>query len=47
VERLNRVMGENANAEPLRSISEQINGLARMIDEMLDVENPRGETKRS
>ncbi len=47
VERLNHVMGEQSSAEPLRSISEQINGLARMIDEMLDVEHPRGETKRS
>jgi PAS domain-containing protein len=47
VERLNHVMGEKSSAEPLRSISEQINGLARMIDEMLDVEHPRGETKRS
>lgn len=48
VERLNHAVGENSPAlEPLRSISEQINGLARMIDEMLDVENPRGDSKRS
>lgn len=48
VERLNHAVGENSPAlEPLRSISEQINGLARMIDEMLDVENPRGDSRRS
>jgi PAS domain-containing protein len=48
VERLNHVVGGSSPAlDPLRSISEQINGLARMIDEMLDVENPGGDSKRS
>jgi PAS domain-containing protein len=48
VERLNRAVGDKSPAlEPLHAISEQINGLARMIDEMLDVENPRGDSKRS
>jgi PAS domain S-box-containing protein len=48
VERLNQVLGERSPAlESLHAISEQINGLARMIDEMLDVENPGGESKRS
>lgn len=39
LERLNRSLApDTAATEPLRNISEQINGLARMIDEMLDVE---------
>jgi len=46
VEQLNQRLSGDAEArESLASISEQINGLARMIDEMLDVENPG--TKRT
>ena len=47
VERLNQQLGDGSAAlDPLRNISEQINGLARMIDEMLDVEGVAGESKR-
>jgi two-component system, OmpR family, phosphate regulon sensor histidine kinase PhoR len=46
VESLNQRLAGDAEARgALASISEQINGLARMIDEMLDVENPG--TKKS
>ncbi|MEA3193794.1 MAG: hypothetical protein QOD26_2127 [Betaproteobacteria bacterium] len=42
VEQLNRSPGLESQArEALESISEQINGLARMIDEMNDVQRPR------
>jgi PAS domain S-box-containing protein len=39
VERLNRALnGDSGARDALQNISEEINGLARMIDEMLDVE---------
>jgi hypothetical protein len=39
LEKLNRSLGADAAArDTLRDISEEINGLARMIDQMLDVE---------
>jgi len=42
LDRLNRDLPPDTRAqESLRSISEQLNGLARMIDEMLDVEQPK------
>jgi signal transduction histidine kinase len=34
-----QVAGEGEGREALREIADEINGLARMIDEMLDVEN--------
>ena len=41
LEKLNHSLaGDNAARDALRNISEEINGLARMIDEMLDVESP-------
>jgi PAS domain S-box-containing protein len=47
VERLNQQLGDGSAAlDPLRNISEQINGLARMIDEMLEVEGIAGASKR-
>ena len=46
VEKLNHNLAENGPArEALRDISEEINGLARMIDEMLDVEAMDGPRK--
>lgn len=43
VEALNhRLAGDSSSRESLQAISEEINGLARMIDEMLDVESVRG-----
>ena len=46
VEKLNQSLAENGPArETLRDISEEINGLARMIDEMLDVEAMDGPRK--
>ena len=46
VEKLNQNLAENGPArEALRDISEEINGLARMIDEMLDVEAMDGPRK--
>jgi len=43
VEKLNHnLAGDGPAREALRDISEEINGLARMIDEMLDVESMRG-----
>jgi two-component system, OmpR family, phosphate regulon sensor histidine kinase PhoR len=43
LEKLNRdLAGDSSAREALRDISEEINGLARMIDEMLDVESMRG-----
>jgi PAS domain S-box-containing protein len=43
VDQLNRNPGLDPEArESLASISEQINGLARMIDEMIDVQSPSG-----
>ena len=42
LDRLNRDLPPDTRAhESLRNISEQLNGLARMIDEMLDVERPK------
>jgi len=42
LDRLNRDLPPDTRAhESLRNISEQLNGLARMIDEMLDVEQPK------
>ena len=42
LDRLSRDLPPDTRAhESLRSISEQLNGLARMIDEMLDVEQPK------
>jgi PAS domain S-box-containing protein len=35
-----KVSGDGEGREALREISDEINGLARMIDEMLDVERP-------
>ena len=47
VEKLNRHSGGDAAArEALRDISDEINGLARMIDEMLDVESGGGARAR-
>ncbi len=41
VEKLNhRLAGDKVASEVLANVSEEINGLARMIDEMLDVEHP-------
>jgi signal transduction histidine kinase len=41
LEKLNgRVPADGEVREALREISDEINGLARMIDEMLDVEKP-------
>ncbi len=41
VEKLNhRLAGDAVASEVLANVSEEINGLARMIDEMLDVEQP-------
>ena len=50
LEKLNREMGgelgnETRARDALRNISEEINGLARMIDEMLDVEGMGGKEK--
>jgi len=43
VEKLNHnLAGSGPAREALRDISEEVNGLARMIDEMLDVESMRG-----
>jgi PAS domain-containing protein len=43
LEKLNhRVAGDGTARDSLRDISEEINGLARMIDEMLDVESISG-----
>ena len=43
VEKLNHnLAGDGPAREALRDISEEVNGLARMIDEMLDVESMRG-----
>lgn len=42
LDRLNRDLPPDTRAhESLRNISEQLNGLARMINEMLDVEQPK------
>jgi PAS domain S-box-containing protein len=42
LDRLNHDLPSDTRAhESLRNISEQLNGLARMIDEMLDVEQPK------
>lgn len=42
LDRLGRDLPSDTRAhESLRNISEQLNGLARMIDEMLDVEQPK------
>jgi PAS domain S-box-containing protein len=41
LEKLNQTLADNPAArEAARTISDEINGLARMIDEMLDVESP-------
>jgi PAS domain S-box-containing protein len=46
VEKLNQTLNGNAAArDALRDISEEINGLARMIDEMLDIEAMGGPRK--
>lgn len=43
LEKLNRdLAGDSTARGALREISEEVNGLARMIDEMLDVESMRG-----
>jgi len=42
LEKLNRALGGNADAKgALENISDEVNGLARMIDEMLDVEGSK------
>ena len=47
LEKLNHHVASNAAAhDSLRNISEEINGLARMIDEMIDVERRGGEADR-
>ena len=47
LEKLNRDAATSAAAQdPLRNISEEINGLARMIDEMIDVEGRRDAERR-
>lgn len=47
LEKLNRDAASNPAAQAsLRNISEEINGLARMIDEMIDVEGRGGEADR-
>lgn len=46
LEKLNHSLaGDGSAREALRNISEEINGLARMIDEMLDVEGMGGRRK--
>ena len=46
VEKLNQTLASDAKArDALRDISEEINGLARMIDEMLDIESMGGPTE--
>ena len=46
VEKLNQTLSQNGPArDALRDISEEINGLARMIDEMLDIEAMGGRRK--
>jgi PAS domain S-box-containing protein len=48
IEKLNRLDTDAAARDALRDISEEINGLARMIDQMLDVEAiGRPRTKKS
>jgi PAS domain S-box-containing protein len=48
LEKLNQRLATDPEArESLENISEQINGLARMIDEMLDVEHPGGQPSSS
>ena len=43
MEKLNQSLaGDTPGRDSLRTISEQINGLARMIDEMIDVEGSAG-----
>lgn len=43
LEKLNQSLGaDSASRDSVRDISEEINGLARMIDEMLDVESVSG-----